>query len=193
MHTWAPGDPESKEHLKKMDEYIDRIRKAEPGAMILITADHTVNHKSVCLDIEKACLNRNLPIKMAVSAERDKYVKHHRGFGGASYVYLNSKNNLEAVKKLIEGLKGVEQVLTREEAARKFHLMSTRIGDLVVLADKNTVFGNLDIEYEDLPANYRSHGSIYEARVPLFVYNAHNAPPAIFFDSNYKLASWLSR
>ena len=193
MHTWAPGDPESKEHLKKMDEYIDRIMKAEPGAMILITADHTVNHKSICLDIEKACLNRNLPIKMAVSAERDKYVKHHRGFGGASYVYLNSKNDLVTVKKLIEGLKGVEQVLTREEAVRKFHLMSARIGDLIVLADKNTVFGNVDSEYEDLPANYRSHGSIYEAMVPLFVYNAPDAPSANFFDSNYKLASWLFR
>ena len=84
-------------------------------------------------------------------------------------------------------------MLTREEAAMKFHLMSTRIGDLVVLADKNTVFGNLDAEYEDLPANYRSHGSMYEAMVPLFVYNATNAPSASFFDSNYKLASWLFR
>src|SRR6202008_1479200 len=101
------------------------------------------NHKSVCLDLEKACFNRNLPIKMAVSAERDKYVTHHRGFGGTSYVYLNTKNDLATAKKLIEGLKGVEEVLTREEATERFHLMSTRIVDLVVLADKNTVFGNL--------------------------------------------------
>jgi len=193
MHTWAPGDPESKEHLKKMDAYIDRIMKTDPGAMILITADHTVNHKSVCLDIEKACLKHNLTIKMAVSAERDKYVKHHRGFGGTSYVYLDNKNDLQAVKRLIAGLKGVDEVLTNEEAVKKFHLMSTRIGDLVVLADKHTVFGNLDTEYENLPANYRTHGSIYEARVPLFLYNAPGAPSSKFFDVNYKLASWLFR
>jgi phosphonoacetate hydrolase len=53
MHTWAPGDPESKEHLKKMDEYIDRIMKAEPGAMILITADHTLNHNLFALILKR--------------------------------------------------------------------------------------------------------------------------------------------
>ncbi len=82
MHTWAPEEPESKEHLNKIDDYIAKIREAEPGAMLLITADHTVNHKELCLDIEKACMNRGMPIKIAISAERDKYVKHHRGFGG---------------------------------------------------------------------------------------------------------------
>jgi hypothetical protein len=33
-------------------------------------------------------------LEMAVSAERDKYVKHHRGFGGTSYVYINDENDL---------------------------------------------------------------------------------------------------
>ena len=52
---------------------------------------------------------------MAVSAERDKYVKHHRGFGGVSYVYLNSKNDLVTVKKLIEGLKGLNKCLQEKK------------------------------------------------------------------------------
>jgi phosphonoacetate hydrolase len=191
MHTWSPTDRESKEHLNKIDSFLALIMKAEPGAMILITADHTVKHKNLCLDIEKACINRKMPVKIAISAERDKYVKQHRGFGGISYVYLNAQNDLPKIKKLITGLKGVEEVLTREEAAKKFHLMSGRIGDLVVLGDENTVFGNLDTEYETLPANYRTHGSIHEAIVPLFVYNAPNAPAPGFFSSNYKLAAWL--
>jgi hypothetical protein len=54
----APRDTESKEHLKKLDEYIDRIMKAEPGAMILITADHTVNHNLFALISKKLCLNQ---------------------------------------------------------------------------------------------------------------------------------------
>jgi len=193
MHTWDPRDVHSKEFLNKMDQYIDHIMKVVPNAMILITADHTVKHKSLCLDIERACMNRQTPIRMAVSAERDKYVKHHRGFGGTSYVYLNNKNDLASVRETIMKLKGVEQVLTRDEAAKKFNLMGDRIGDLVVLADENTVFGNLDKDYESLPENYRTHGSAYEAIVPLFVYNASNAPAADFFSFNYKLASWLFR
>ena len=36
-------------------------------------------------------------LEMPVSAERDKYVKHHRGFGGTSYVYLNDENDLRII------------------------------------------------------------------------------------------------
>ena len=45
--------------------------------------------------------------------------------------------------------------------------------------------------YEKLADNYRSHGSAYEAEVPLFVFNAKSAPAAKYFDANYKLAAWL--
>jgi phosphonoacetate hydrolase len=193
MHTWAPEEKESKEHLHKIDSYIKQIEEALPGAMILITADHHVNHKDVCIDIEKVCSNHQLPVKIAISAERDKYVKHHRGFGGTSYVYLNNESDLIPVKKLLQGTKGIEQVLTREEAARQFHLMPERIGDLIVLGDRNTVFGNLDTETENLPVNYRTHGSLYEANVPLFIYNANGSPAASYFSFNYKIAAWLYR
>jgi len=40
---------------------------------------------------------------------------------------------------------------------------------------------------------YRSHGSSYEARVPVFVYNAKGAPGLDYFTDNYKLAAWLWR
>jgi phosphonoacetate hydrolase len=191
MHTWSPDAAESKEHLKRMDDYIAQIIKAAPDAMVLITADHTVKHKSICIDLEKACFNRGLSIRSAVSIERDRYVKQHKGFGGVSYVYLNNPNDLSKAKKIIEKIKGVDKVYTREEAAQKFFLMPHRIGDLVVLGNEKTAFGNLDREVETMPETYRTHGSLYEARVPLFIYNARNAPPASYFDKNYKIAAWL--
>lgn len=193
MHTWAPESPESKEHLHKIDSFIARIITAEPDAMILVTADHTVKHKGLCWDLEKACLNRNTPVKIAISPERDKYFKHHRGFGGTSYVYLRDSADRSAVEQTLRSLKGVDEVMTRQTAVQRFHLMPDRIGDLVVLGDSTTVFGDLDAESEALPATYRSHGSLYEARVPVFIYNAHHHPDADFFSSNYKLASWLYR
>src|SRR5258708_2498348 len=193
MHTWAPESTESKEHLHKVDSFIARIIKAEPDAMILVTADHTVNHKSLCWDLEKACLNRNTPVKIAISPERDKYFKHHRGFGGTSYIYLRDTGDRSAVAQTLRGLKGVVEVITKQVAVQSFHLMTERIGDLIVLGDSTTVFGDLDTESEALPATYRSHGSLYEARVPIFIYNAHHHPSADYFSSNYKLASWLYR
>jgi phosphonoacetate hydrolase len=193
MHTWAPESQESKEHLHRIDEYIGRLTKEFPDAAILITADHTVNHKSLCIDLQKACDKKKTPIKIAISCERDKYFKHHRGFGGSSYVYLNDQKDSSSVRKTLEGLSGVEDVLTRDQAAHKFHLMPQRIGDFMVLGDANTVFGDLDKELEFLPENYRSHGSLHEAMVPIFVYNAQNPPSSEHFTSNYKLAAWLYR
>ena len=194
MHTWAPEEKESRDHLNKIDSLINEMLKLDPNAMVLITADHTVHHKDVCVDIEKASLKKNAPVKIAISAERDRYYKQHRGFGGTSYVYLNKKEDLDKVKKAIASIKGVEQILTRAEAAKKFSLMPDRIGDLVVLADKQTTFGNLDsTESEQLPASYRTHGSTYEVGVPVFIYNAKNAPSADYFTANYKLAAWLFR
>ena len=191
MHTWAPESRESKEHLHKIDEYIARIAKTLPGAMILITADHSVHHKSLCWDLQKALAKRGIGIAIALSPERDKYFKHHRGFGGASYVYLKKGNDPGKVAKTIMALKGVDEVLTRSEAAKRFHLMPERIGDLMVLGDSTTVFGDLDTEMEQLPDTYRSHGSMYETSVPLFIYNAKKIPAPAYFKFNYQIAKWL--
>lgn len=192
MHTWAPQEADSKDHLHKLDEYIGKIRETAPDAAILITADHGLNHKDFCWDLEKALANRKHPIRIAISPEKDRYFKHHRGMGGSAYVYLNNPADLEAVKQTLLKLKGIEAVLTKDEAVNKYHLMAARVGDLMVLGNKTTVFGQLATEEsEKLPATYRSHGSLYECIVPLFVFNAKNAPKADFFDANYKVAKWL--
>ena len=141
MHTWPADAPESKEHLARLDAILGRAVAAAPDAAFLITADHGLNAKSRCWDLAKACKNRGLELRFALSAERDKYVKHHRTFGGTGYVWLRSPQDAEAAVKILKGLDGVEAVLTRDEAARKFHLMPERIGELVVLGDRETVFG----------------------------------------------------
>jgi phosphonoacetate hydrolase len=192
MHSWAPGDSNSLRHLATMDQLIARMHAVAPDAMILITADHDVNHKSRCVDLEKTLATKNIKIKMAISAERDKYLKHHRGFGGTSFVYLKDKNEASDVKAALLNIKGVKTVLSNQEAATNYHLMSSRIGDLVILADSLTVFGNLENKTEEsLPENYRTHGSEYEIRVPLIILFAKNLPPANYFKYNMNLTTWL--
>lgn len=194
MHMWTPRDSSSLEHLAKMDRYIAEITQVAPDAMILVTADHDLNHKDHCVDIENTLARKGVKVKMAISAERDKYLKHHRGFGGTSYVYLEHKGDEARVHKSLQEIKGIKTVMSRQEAARKHHLMPGRIGDLVVFADSLTVFGNLDDkEEEQLPPSYRTHGSEYELRVPLLIYNAPKLPPASYFQYNKDLAGWLFR
>jgi phosphonoacetate hydrolase len=191
MHTWAPEAPESKEHLARIDALLGEMAEAAPDAAFLLTADHGLNHKSRCWDLNKALKNRGAPVRMAISAERDKYLKHHRGFGGTSWIYLNRAGDADRVTKVLHELKGVETVLSRAEAVLRFHTMGSRIGDLVALGDATTVFGDLDSEMEDLPPEYRSHGSTYELDVPLVVYNAEATPAASYFQHNLDLARSL--
>jgi phosphonoacetate hydrolase len=194
MHTWAPQAPESKEHLAKLDALLGQAVAAAPDAAFLITADHGLNAKTRCWDLAKACKNRGLELRFALSAERDKYVKHHRTFGGTGYVWLRSQRDLEAATKIIRGLDGVEAVLTRAEAARRFHLMPERIGELVVLGDRDTVFGETEpgLEVESLPPTFRTHGSTHEANVPLIIYNASGTlPPAESIKVNFDITRTL--
>ena len=85
--TWPPSAPESREHLAKLDALIGRAADAAPDAAFLITADHGLNAKTRCWDLAKACKNRGLELRYALSAERDRYVKHHRTFGGTAWVW----------------------------------------------------------------------------------------------------------
>jgi phosphonoacetate hydrolase len=192
MHEWAPDARESKEHLATIDALLWEAAAAAPDAAFLVGADHGLNFKTRCWDLDKACAARGTPIRISISAERDKYLRHHRGFGGMAWVYLLGLQDASQVKSLLLSLKGVESVLTRDEAAAKFHLMPERIGDLVVVGDRDTVFGHLEsADMETLPPNYRSHGSHYELAVPVIVHNATDAPPASYFRNNLDLARWL--
>ena len=191
MHMWPPEAAESRDHLARLDALLGELADAAPDAAILLAADHGMHHKSRCWDLEKACGARGVPLRAAISAEQDKYLKHHRGFGGTSWVYLKSPRDADRVAHTIARLTGIQHVYTRSEATQRFHLMPSRIGELVVLGDRDTVFGSLDSESEALPPDYSSHGSLAEARVPLVIHNAEGAPPAAYFNVNLDLARWL--
>lgn len=186
MHTWPPEARESQEHLARLDQLLGEAAAAASDAAFLLTADHGMNRKTICWDLEKACAKRGAPIRIAISVDRDKYLKHHRGYGGVAWVYCKE---IDRVAKAISTLAGVESVLTRSEAVKRFHLMASRIGDLIVLGDRDTVFGELDSESEPLPAEYRAHGSLHEMDVPLVIYNSH--PHAATFQYNWQIASSL--
>jgi phosphonoacetate hydrolase len=193
MHTWPPEAPESQEHLARLDELLGEAAAAAPDAAFLLTADHGMNHKSRCWDLEKVCARRGAPIRIAISVDRDKYLKHHRGYGGVAWVYCNNSREVDRAARVLSGIDGVESVLTRSEAVRRFHLMASRIGDLVVLGDRDTVFGELDAESEALPAGYRAHGSLHEVEIPLVVYNCDARLSADDFRFNRDLARWAYR
>jgi phosphonoacetate hydrolase len=193
MHTWAPDAPESKEHLKTIDTLLGQACEAAPDAAFLLTADHGMNHKTHAYDLDKTLAASGIPIRISISAERDAYMKHHLGLGGTAWVYLNHPADKEKVMKALLALTGVESVLTRDEAVAKFCLYGPRIGDLCVFGDRNTVFGEMEQAHSELASAYRSHGSMHELDIPLFVFNAAGVPPGSYFKHNVDLTRWLYR
>ncbi|HZP34372.1 MAG TPA: alkaline phosphatase family protein [Candidatus Acidoferrales bacterium] len=193
MHMWPPEARQSKEHLRRLDDLFGQAMKVAPDAAFLVTADHGMNAKTRCYDLEKICSARGVPVRKAFSAGRDRYVKHNRGCSGAAYVYLRNAGDTDRVRELVSKLTGCERVLTREAAAHEYGLMASRIGDLVVLGDQATLFGEMDTAQENFSGDLRSHGSEHERNIPLLIYNAKNLPPPDYFKQNLDLARWLYR
>jgi phosphonoacetate hydrolase len=191
MHMWPPEAPESQQHLARLDSLFAELAATAPDAAILLTADHGMNFKSRSWDLEKALVERGAPVRIAISAERDKHLAHPQGMGGTAWIHLRRPEDEARVGALVGELEGVERVLTRAEAASEFNLMARRLGDLVVLGDRDTVFGNLDTAVERLPPGFRTHGSLHEMNVPVVIHNATGAPPAEYFQHSLDIARWM--
>lgn len=194
MHKWAARDPHSLEHMSRLDELLGAAYAAAPDALFLVTGDHGMNPKKKCIDLLKTCAMNGIRLRFSISPVADRLLEHHRGFGGVSYVYVQSDGELAAVQSFLAGLPGVDRVLARREAAALYHLMADRVGDLVVLADKDTVFGDLQEAEEELASNYRNHGSLYEQDIPLIAYGySGTGPSQDEMQMNFDLTRWLCR
>jgi phosphonoacetate hydrolase len=192
MHRWHPTDKESLTHLRRVDEYLGAAMRKAPDAALLATADHGMNSKTTCLDLAKICAKRGRPLKYAVSPVADRLLEHHGGHGGVSYLYLEQAGEAEDVLNILRSLDGVEDVLDRKTAAQRFRLPADRLGDLVVLADRDCVFGSLEEERIILPAGYRNHGSLHESDIPIISYNLDDKhKPARQLKYNFELTSGL--
>ena len=173
MHMEPPSGDMSQFHLNEFDNLLGETLNEHPDLEIFMSADHGMNFKSRCYDLNKVMPNNGCDIFFAMSAERDPYVKHHRTFGGTAFVFLNSPSDFERAADVCRKLPGVEGVYDLYTAASKFLLHPDRFGDMLVTGDIDTVFGPLDDDsgIEELPEEFRTHGGSDEANVPLIIYN----------------------
>ena len=77
--------------------------------------------------------------------------------------------------------------MTSDEAITKYNLRSERIGQVIVTADKDTVFGDTDLV--EMPDDLRSHGSEHEQSVPIIGYNLKN--PNYIFTENRHMGTYV--
>ena len=167
MHTYGPDHPESARHIAILDEALGRLVADVPDAQLLITADHGMSDKSRMLHLP-AILARNGIAAQAVPVIKDLYVVHHSNLGGCIYIHLDDAGAMDDALGVLRSTEGVEEAVSRNDAADRFLLMGERLGDIVVTGTKDVVFG--DPAEVTLPATLRSHGSAHEREVPIIGY-----------------------
>ena len=164
MHKHAPEAEASQEHLRRLDALLGEMLDDFPKMDLFVTADHGMSAKSRALDLEKWLRSQGVQATV-VSTIRDQYTVHHRNLSGSAYVYCTRPEDVPRTATLLRSLPPVEEVWPRADAAVVFQLPPERIGDLMVLARQDTVFGELTAM--EAAVQLRSHGSRYENAVPI--------------------------
>ena len=176
QHKHAPGTDGANSFYRMMDSYLGQLEAL--GCVIVLTADHGMNAK-VAMDgtPDVIYLQDWFDDWLGPSVARvilpitDPYVVHHGALGSFATVYLPEGADVDAACQRLAKRKGMEVVLTREQAAERFELPADRIGDLVAVSERFTVMGTSAARHDlsALEVPLRSHGGISEQRVPLIV------------------------
>ena len=174
QHKFAPGTEGANRFYAMMDRYLAKMDAM--GAVIALTADHGMNAKTKMdgtpdvIYLQDWCDAQLGPARARVILPiTDPYVVHHGALGSFATIYLPAHVQARTVVEQLQRHRGMECVLTREEAAQKFELPADRIGDVVCVSERSTVIGTSASRHDlsGLDAPLRSHGGISEQRVPL--------------------------
>ena len=169
QHKFAPDEEESQRHMAELDRILGEIVDDCPDREIYITADHGMSAKTDALDPGRWLTEQGVEAS-AIPIIKDRYVAHHGNLGGAAYIFLDECGDSTRAIALLRDAPGIEEVYTAAQAAETFKLHRDRIGDIFVLADRDTVFGELEQTHMDV--RLRSHGSRHESYVPVIGYNS---------------------
>ena len=176
QHKFAPGTDGANVFYAMMDSYLQQLEDLD--CTIALTADHGMNAKTG-MDGKPDVLYLQDTLDGWLGAAKarvilpitDPYVVHHGALGSYATIYLPSDTDRAATAQRLRALRGIEVVLTREQAVERFELPSDRIGDLVVVSERFTVLGTSQSRHDlsGLDVPLRSHGGISEQRVPLIL------------------------
>jgi phosphonoacetate hydrolase len=176
QHKHAPGTAGANAFYTMMDGYLAQLERQ--GCVIALTADHGMNAK-VAMDgtpdvvyLQDWCDARlGAGVARVILPITDPYVVHHGALGSFATVYLPEGADRRELMNALRQHKGMEAVLSREEAADRFELPADRIGDIVCVSERFTVIGTSASKHDlsGLDAPLRSHGGVSEQRVPLIL------------------------
>jgi phosphonoacetate hydrolase len=176
QHKYEPGHEVANNFYAMFDKYIGQLDNT--GATIVLTADHGMKPKSqedgspnaiFLQDHLDNVFDKNrtkviLPIT-------DPYVVHHGALGSFATIYLENKDDLDAVITEIKTIKNIEVVLNKSEACLTYNLPEDRMGDIICMSSEYMTIGSNKNKHDLTGLNepLRSHGGLHEREVPFIV------------------------
>ncbi|MCA1240817.1 phosphonoacetate hydrolase [Stappia stellulata] len=176
QHKYAPGEPQANAFYEMFDRYLTELDAM--GAAIVVTADHGMKPKHTAdgkpdviylQDLFDDWLGKDaarviLPIT-------DPYVVHHGALGSFATTYLPEGADVADLIARLSAIEGIDLVVDRDEACRRFELPADRIGDLVLISSENKTLGTSASRHDlsALKEPLRSHGGLTEQAVPFIV------------------------
>jgi phosphonoacetate hydrolase len=176
QHKSAPGEPEANAFFAMFDRYLAQLDAM--GAAIVVTADHGMKPKHLAdgspavvyvqdlLDawLGEAAARVILPIT-------DPYVVHHGALGSFATAYLPNGADHADIMARLKAIPGIEVVIDRAAACKRYELPPDRIGDIVLVSGENMTIGTSESRHDlaALKEPLRSHGGLTEQEVPFIV------------------------
>lgn len=186
FHHFAPGSKEADGQIAAIDQAVQKIASLDPERQIYITADHGMNQKTVIVNFQKIAKRAGFDV-YCLPPLKDRYIENHvYQEGGMLYVFVRRPDQRQAFYAFAQGNQFVEEILTKEEAAQRFHLPAGQIGDYVLLAPWETAFGEPEEEILHTQAS-RTHGSLYEREAPLIALNPQREADAYQYSKDIAL------
>ncbi len=184
QHKAAPGSAVANGFYAMIDRYVGQLDGL--GCVLAMTADHGMNDKHLPGgEPDVLYLQDWFDERLGAGRARvilpitDPYVAHHGALGSFATVYLPDPKGAEALSKDLAASDGVDLVLGRAEACRRFELPEDRIGDLVVTSTRHKVLGTSRARHDlsGLTEPLRSHGGLTEEVVPMILNRKVSVPP----------------
>ena len=192
QHKFAPGTDGANSFYAMMDSYWAQLDAL--GAMVALTADHGMNAKhDESGEPNIIYLQDQMDQIMSPGDARvilpitDPYVVHHGALGSYATVYLPADADIADLVTRLQAIDGIDKVYTNEEGCERFQLANDRMGDLILVSNKDTVIGTTASRHDlsGLEVPLRSHGGLTEQRVPLIF-----SQPLSGMDSNQQLHNY---
>jgi predicted AlkP superfamily pyrophosphatase or phosphodiesterase len=145
LQKWGQDMGKMGKDLKEIDKVVEQLvnHYASTGARVLLLSEYGITNVSQPIHLNRILRQQGL---LAIRVERGLELLDagaSKAFAVAdhqvAHVYINDPAVSGQVRKIVEGVPGVELVLNKEEQ-QQYHLNHERSGDLLLMADEQSWF-----------------------------------------------------